>query len=382
MSVKIKQLRLINVQSWDDITVDLSEGLNVFSGKSNSGKSVLFKVFRKMTFPNYWGTGANDQIIRDGCDKAIAILGLETGCAIVFEINPTNQMFYYLNAEGKAEGAWKGEMPQELLDILGWYVDRDNKYLLNLIDQQIALPFVDSPESFNEMVLRCVTRHEKLDIARDNLKQYKVMIAGEVSKTTNSIESFYSLMRKMITIDTTPISNLADKHNLLISTLEKIGEICKVHVEDITQPIPVKIPTDFQTVYGVYCKAKLLAETSEEFLQLEAPTKVFINESIKPIVSMCKRLINLIDVTNSLITTEVPIKISINPRIKFILSTSNTANKMVYDMLEMEKILEEKTKNELDLHSVKQRINEIISVLKVCPYCGTTLTMNGDDCCA
>ena len=62
----IKQMHLKNIQSWKDETVNFSQDLNVITARSERGKTVLFKVFYQMVFPNkYKFSGKNSLIRRD-----------------------------------------------------------------------------------------------------------------------------------------------------------------------------------------------------------------------------------------------------------------------------------------------------------------------------
>ena len=135
-----------------------SDKMNVIKGRNETGKSVMFKVFRQMCFSNFLGKNGRRTLISRGKERGDAIITLTDGTRIIFEMYPTYQI-YRMNGN-----SWKQDtLPKEIKDKLGWYVDEDNQILLNLIDTEMSMPLVSSSASFNANVLKFIVEDEDLE---------------------------------------------------------------------------------------------------------------------------------------------------------------------------------------------------------------------------
>lgn len=177
----MESLRLKNIQSWKDATIDLDIGLNVIDADNETGKSVIMKAFRKICFYNFFGRGSNEVLIRRGteCGECfIRMIYLDDGVLIdrkvvKLEIYKTYQIYKLYNVvDEKLEliQSWKQDYPPvEVLNALGWFIDEDNQILLNLIDLEQPLPLISSNRKFNAKILKFVTESAELETCKENL---------------------------------------------------------------------------------------------------------------------------------------------------------------------------------------------------------------------
>ena len=176
VSKMIALLRLVNIQSFKDITLDLTRGINVIEAPNETGKSVMFKVYRTMCDANWYGRGERKSLIRRGCSKGLALLVVPKSenevYKVLFEVYKTYQVYrLYLN--DKLLDSWKQDvLPQRVQEVLGWYYDSNSKILLNLCDQELDMPFVNSNSRFNYEVMRFIIQSPELERARDNLHEW------------------------------------------------------------------------------------------------------------------------------------------------------------------------------------------------------------------
>lgn len=377
MSIKLTQVRLINVQSWDDLTLHLSDGLNVFSGKSNSGKSVMFKVFRKMCFPNFWGSGTNEEFIRSGCDKAVAALMLSTNQLVLFEVYPKYQMYYLFDENKNNIGTWKDKIPDFLLEVLGWYVDFEHEYLLNLIDQDIPLPFVKSPKQFNDSVLSIVTRHDELDKSIENLKNYSSEINEAIKNTTNSMSNFYALMQTINSIDIVPISDLLAKTETMINLFELFGQLAMIETESIVEPVKVSLPVELEDYFELYKTTGGIVREISVIENIYAPSPVIVSEELTGAHETYLALQGVcLSITDTL-SIESPREVIVIDDLHTAIGVYNEADEFMNIVSVVAHEKETLMSHSYNLEKIKQQMLEIESELGVCPVCGTLL--NGEE---
>ena len=139
---------MVNIQSWNGNTkiMEFSEDrLNVIIGKNETGKSVLFKVFRQMCFPTFFGRTGRKDLITTGKEVGSLGLILSNGTAITFIIHKSFQIYKMKTKDDTDYRVWKQDsLPEEIRLELGWYIDEENKILLNIVDNEQGLAFVDT----------------------------------------------------------------------------------------------------------------------------------------------------------------------------------------------------------------------------------------------
>lgn len=194
MKGHLKSIELINIQSWGDnpkIKIDFdSDKLNVIKGRNETGKSVMFKVFRQMCFSNFLGKNGRRTLISRGKDRGLAIISLADGTVIRFEIYPTYQI-YRMSELDKDEVSWKQEtLPEEIRSKLGWYVDVENNILLNLIDTEMSMPLVSSSANFNANVLKFIVEDADLERSILNYTDWLGRIENILSIEEDTINTY------------------------------------------------------------------------------------------------------------------------------------------------------------------------------------------------
>ena len=76
----IKQIRLVNCQSLEDITFNFAtDKLNVLVADNSTGKSVLFKMLKVTANPDVFPAKKRSQLIRRGAESAIMACLFDTG---------------------------------------------------------------------------------------------------------------------------------------------------------------------------------------------------------------------------------------------------------------------------------------------------------------
>lgn len=164
----IKSIRLRNVQSFQDQTLEFSEGLNIIKADSNSeGKSVLFKILRESMTPGYWGQRAVKQLIRWGATSATLTITFSDESIWWFVLAPTYKQ-YFQEINGKAENV-TGEPPQEYLENMSCI--SHEKYIANMLTTSSDLLFIESGGSNDKALLALLTTHQTMEDVRDTIAE-------------------------------------------------------------------------------------------------------------------------------------------------------------------------------------------------------------------
>lgn len=224
----ISILRLINIQSYEDVTFRLSDGVNVLTAPNETGKSVMFKVFRQMCNGNWYGRGTNKSLIRRGASKGTALLVVpyENGLhKIVFEVYPTYQIYRLFDGDTPVCSWQQDSLPDDIAEILGWYYDRDSKILLNLCDQELDMPFVNSNESFNYEALRFVLLDPELERARFNIGEWLYQLSEKIDIVATRKTAFESLIKGQTRVDTVALENSIKKREKLVGIADVACEL-------------------------------------------------------------------------------------------------------------------------------------------------------------
>ena len=173
----IDAIRFVNVQSYKDVTFNFSSGINVLEAPNETGKSIMFKVFRRMCDINWYGRSEKKALIRRGCTKGLVAIsvkhqGDDNKYLVQFNMFSTFQT-YKLIVNKEIVGEWKQDtIPDEVALVLGWYYDFNSARLLNLLDQELDMPFVNNNNKSNYEIMKFITHDSDLDTARYNLNQW------------------------------------------------------------------------------------------------------------------------------------------------------------------------------------------------------------------
>ena len=339
---------MINIQSYKDITFHLSDSINVFEAPNETGKSVIFKVFRLMCDANWFGRGERKSIIRRGCDNGKALISVPYSGGvfrILFEIYKTYQVYHLLDGD-KHLDSWKQDtIPKELIDILGWYYDKDSKILLNLCDQELDMPFVNSNLRFNYEVMKFIIKNNDLETSRDNLAKW-------IKSNTDELESL----------------------NTRILTLEGIISNYKyVDVEAISKSINKR--------EEIYRKANALVnilESSDNISNLNKPVFNKIDsQRVEHLIDVTSRIRNIGMILQSILNLTRPHinKIEVDV-IENNIKISKSINSIIYTLYRLRDSIVERDKTFIMLQNSIERLEDFENENKICPLCGSSIEHN------
>ncbi|PTM58912.1 AAA family ATPase [Desmospora activa] len=108
-----------NFQSHDRTEIDLTDGLNVFVGPSDSGKSAILRALRWLLYNQPRGS----DFIRAGKDRCRVTLTLTNGVSIIRERTPSSNRYILRNSDGEEQvfEGFGGQVPLEVMEAHGMH---------------------------------------------------------------------------------------------------------------------------------------------------------------------------------------------------------------------------------------------------------------------
>ncbi len=238
-SIYISEITFRNCQSLKNISYTLTPGLNVVMGLNSAGKSVLFKAL-KMAVGSELFKGANlKHLISYGQQSAAAIFSFSDGSSGGFIAD--YKTVIYLYREKETDGYQKLSKPHpEFIMRMSIIIDEKTKFILNILDADQELLFVNSKESTNFSMLSLISDNEQLDSLMpcleekfSNTKDY----LSRVNYIHDMIESKLSVMEKVNTF------NIKQKISISESILPLIQNL--FHLYDLINKISFVDEVDF-----------------------------------------------------------------------------------------------------------------------------------------
>jgi exonuclease SbcC len=114
-----RRMVIENFQSHKRTEIDLTDGLNVFVGPSDSGKSAILRALRWLLYNQPRGS----DFIRAGSDRCRVTLTLSDGVTIVRERSPSLNRYHLIDPDGNEQvfEGFGGTVPQEVIAAHGMH---------------------------------------------------------------------------------------------------------------------------------------------------------------------------------------------------------------------------------------------------------------------
>lgn len=392
----IKRMHIKNIQSWKDEEITFSDELvNVVCARSEKGKTVLFKIFYQMVFPNYYKFGSRNDLIRRGCNKGEVYLELYNGTQIQFICGHKEQSFKMKrDCDDDWITYWEQRCPREIINELGLIIDWDLQYILNIYIKDNQYPFINTSKVWNATLFNKVFKNEKLDRTINNLSiklDDLVQNQKEFSKKyqykvyENSNLQYYDIDEiKRVKVEVEKINklyNIVDEIHKSLKSLEKAlkeQEQLKDKVFDIVDIVEIKnlcliLNKINKCTRELEPNLKIVENTPETDklgLQLSAVRSTYssvsnISSKIATMESLFKnysRDLNASKEISDILTGAENIKSSLN-------SVYSIANKIS----NYEKILFNYANTIKEIQKTENELAEVKSKIKVCPTCNRPL---------
>lgn len=202
-SVYISEITFRNCQSLKNISYKLTPGLNVIIGLNSAGKSVLFKVLKMAVGAELFKGNNLKHLISYGEKNAAAIFSFSDGSAGGFIAD--YKTIIYLYKEENMEVYEKLVKPHpDFMRKMSVIMDEKTKFILNILDADQELLFVNSKESTNFSILSLISDNEQLETLIPYLDEKFCNTKDYLARTTylhDMIKSKLSAMEKINIFD-------------------------------------------------------------------------------------------------------------------------------------------------------------------------------------
>lgn len=236
----IRGIKLVGFQSHVDTSINLTEGLNVITGPSDSGKTAVIRAVRWVALNEPQG----DAVVNQSVGYAQVTIITDTG--VVTKVRNKGKVRYEINIDGENISYDKSEIPQEVYRILGI-----NKTSFG--DVEVVLPFafqldapflISSPASFGGKVLGKICNADTVELAVkkssrevSQANDAKRQAEKTIEETNLALQSYENLQeveqrlqqcRELVTGIEKGIVNrdtLSKLHNSYIAAYEKLNAV-------------------------------------------------------------------------------------------------------------------------------------------------------------
>lgn len=236
----IRGIKLVGFQSHVDTSINLTEGLNVITGPSDSGKTAVIRAVRWLALNEPQG----DAVVNQSVGYAQVTIITDTG--VVTKVRNKGKVRYEINIDGENISYDKSEIPQEVYRILGI-----NKTSFG--DVEVVLPFafqldapflISSPASFGGKVLGKICNADTVELAVkkssrevSQANDAKRQAEKTIEETNLALQSYENLQeveqrlqqcRELVTDIEKGIVNrdtLSKLHNSYIAAYEKLNAV-------------------------------------------------------------------------------------------------------------------------------------------------------------
>lgn len=202
-SVYISEITFRNCQSLKNISYNLTPGLNVIIGLNSAGKSVLFKVLKVAVGSELFKGNNLKHLISYGEKNAAAIFTFSDGSAGGFIADCKTIIYLYKNEYEKAYQKLSKPHP-DFVRKMSIIMDEKTKFILNILDADQELLFVNSKESTNFSILSLISDNEQLEELMPYLEERFYNTKDYLSRTEyirDMINSKLSVMEKVNIFD-------------------------------------------------------------------------------------------------------------------------------------------------------------------------------------
>lgn len=360
--VKIAQVRLVNCQSWEDTTIELSPGINVLIASNSTGKSVFFKILKEVVSPGHLEREERVDLIREGAEYAEAYYLFDDNSLAVIRIFPQRILYYYTpNAESGEFTQMENRPHEAILRKLSAIVEPETGFVANILDDPANLLLVNSNPKATSSLIKILAKDQRMDRLIETFKA-KVQ---EYENTQNEVTIIKnSLERKLNKLEYIDIDTLENNINFAEIMLDCTDTIVRLE-KNASRLIPLvqeyKPYTEFRLVATLLAEledicddivpVKSLPQEQKELLGLVEYLDTFVNE-YKPSINieLNKAISNVIGIYENAIQIEakpeidykkVMDEINVVEILDKILNTSYKLYNQVQDTIKVNKELEE-----------------------------------------
>jgi len=284
----INSIRLFNFQSHKESELELSPGLNVIIGQSDSGKTSIIRALNWIV----WNRPSGDEFINKNAKSCFAEITFSDGAKISRNKEKNGKANYYI-VNGQQLKAIGQDVPKEVSDIL-------NLSEIN-IQKQFDAPFLisETPGQIAK-ALNEISRLEDIDTTISNInssiKQEKEKIEDlqqyneKLKVQLNSFPDIEKLEQKLVDIE-----KLDEQEKTAVMNLNKIKTLLREYEEEQKELIENK--SLYEAIPNIELKLERLLTAKQTYKDKE----LLINRLSALLITEKKEMLKLKEIQTRLI---------------------------------------------------------------------------------
>lgn len=365
----IKKLILNYFQKHDYLELNFIDGVNIVSGKTDSGKSCIVRAIKWVFF----GEPKGDVVRKEGTKKTSVEVTLDDG-TIIEKIKSTSVNAYILKVgeEVKRFDAVGKTIPEEILKVLKSRTIRiNNEEIIFNIADQISLPFLlDKSGSFRMKLFNQLTGNDIIDKVFQGLNRDILHIGKEERIEKEHLEEQEKNLKELIEKK----KKVEKVYNLFIIPYNKLKEKLSTYekVNDYSQELNTinkglgKLKLQLNGIHTI--KENKLLNLDQKIERLE-----YLNELLYKIKIIKKELLNIEEQLKKTLIPKLNIKIlreKIEKLVKYQKFITQLNDIITTDNILITKIDNATKQIKIDVEKYKLLLKES----GICPTCKTKVT--------
>lgn len=231
-----------NIQAIEEYKFSFPEkGIVQFRGNNSNGKSILGKVLSRIVLQQLKYDDKRLPLINDAVEQATVTMFYNKKTLVVQLDKDVNKTFYCIireDGEKVLRFVREGGIT-EILREFGWVVYSNNMLCLQICETFGLMPFVNTPDTLNEEVVRSVITDMPCEIFVENYKTTYKEAKAQLKIRQAELKSVQNQLANTKLTDTTGYAEQIKKCREII----RMGNMIKRHKHVMLEPFPDCRPT-------------------------------------------------------------------------------------------------------------------------------------------
>lgn len=299
--IYLKEALFKNCQSLKDVSYELIDGVNVITAPNSTGKSVFYKALKVAVGATFFSNTELRHLISYGEQSAVALFVFSDDSCGGFKaiLDPDGlrrvALQYIYQDCDESEFSIYNEPHPDVVRKLSIVLDDKTKFIMNVLDPDQELLFVNSHESTNSSIVKLVSDNPELEILEPKIESNIEYTQQLVNKSKSVYEYTNTVLDTFDTENEATLQLMIDIGNYFIRPCRELIYM----YNDLDRLLAVD-DTDASKIEELLYVFKMMEDTLDSLDRLLPVSKINYNNYS----NLSKNLDFLIDLHNSVDTLQ------------------------------------------------------------------------------